>query len=345
MIKPIILIVLTAFSINSGAAFAKPTGIKSAAITVNALNYVRVKTNIQFNKYLAMADGKLNTFSHRRNLVSIDAKSSKRLNRDTLYSVAIVDISQGATVNLPQVDGRYMSTQVMNQDGFTNKVFHGGGSHYLDQLQFDTPYVWLLIRILVFESIPGDLDIANNLQDQISITSNSSIPFPILEYDHASFNKTNELLIELGKGIKDNAKAAGSKHEVNPIKQLTSTAYGFGTLPETESLLIVAEPNLSPDKAYSLNVSDVPVDGFWSLAVYNKDGYFEENNYNRYGVNDRTAIRNKNGSITINFGGNPNADNFIPIVDGWNYVVRLYRPKKEILSGDWEFPSISADSH
>ena len=30
----------------------------------------------------------------------------------------------------------------------------------------------------------------------------------------------------------------------------------------------------------------------------------------------------------------------IPIMDGWNYVVRLYRPRAEILDGSWTFPSI-----
>ena len=29
----------------------------------------------------------------------------------------------------------------------------------------------------------------------------------------------------------------------------------------------------------------------------------------------------------------------LPIMEGWNYAVRLYRPRPEILDGSWKFPS------
>ncbi|MEH6584819.1 MAG: DUF1254 domain-containing protein, partial [Halioglobus sp.] len=83
----------------------------SVAVKVNAMNYVRAKTALQLDKYYARAGG-INRFSHSRNVVGIDNRSSKRLNRDTLYSVAIVDISEGAVVEMPKAAGRYMSLQV-----------------------------------------------------------------------------------------------------------------------------------------------------------------------------------------------------------------------------------------
>ena len=30
--------------------------------------------------------------------------------------------------------------------------------------------------------------------------------------------------------------------------------------------------------------------------------------------------------------------NYLPIMPGWNYTLRLYRPRKEILDGTWKFP-------
>jgi hypothetical protein len=45
------------------------------------------------------------------------------------------------------------------------------------------------------------------------------------------------------------------------------------------------------------------------------------------------------GSITIHFGGDPKQPNYLAIMDGWNYVVRLYQPHKEILDGTWKFPA------
>ena len=39
-----------------------------------------------------------------------------------------------------------------------------------------------------------------------------------------------------------------------------------------------------------------------------------------------------------NFGGKLKRVNFLPIVPGWNYIVRLYQPGQEILNGTWKFP-------
>ena len=48
--------------------------------------------------------------------------------------------------------------------------------------------------------------------------------------------------------------------------------------------------------------------------------------------------RRADGSVTIQFGGCGNANvNCIPIVLNWNYTVRLYRPRKQVLDGTWAF--------
>ena len=58
---------------------------------------------------------------------------------------------------------------------------------------------------------------------------------------------------------------------------------------------------------------------------------------------DITATPNDDGSVTVHFGGcGDGRPNCLPIMDGWNYVVRLYRPRPEILDGTWNFPTISA---
>ncbi|MDG1475069.1 MAG: DUF1214 domain-containing protein [Porticoccaceae bacterium] len=311
-----------------------------STVEVTALNYVQAKTAIQFDKYLARAHGKVNTFSHGRRLVGIDQRSSKRLNRDTLYSVAIVDISEGASLTIPEAHGRYMSVQVINEHGFTNKIFHDVGQHDLTVKKFDTPFVLLLVRILVSDSIPDDLAKAHALQDKLTIISASQRLYTHPDYDAVSMGATTELLLLLSQGIHDNAQAAGTKAQVNPIKQLLLTAYGFGTLPESESYLLTVTPNLTAEKAYALTVKDVPVDGFWSLAMYNKDGYFEKNKNNIYSYNDKSAKKNIDGSITLHFGGDPLSTNYMPITEGWNYVVRMYRPRAELLDGRWIFPSL-----
>ena len=85
---------------------------------------------------------------------------------------------------------------------------------------------------------------------------------------------------------------------------------------------------------------DVPVDGFWSISVYNKQGFFEKNEYDSYSINNLTASSNADGSYTVHFGGDANGENFLPITEGWNYVVRLYRPRMEVIDGSWPLPEI-----
>ena len=63
------------------------------------------------------------------------------------------------------------------------------------------------------------------------------------------------------------------------------------------------------------------------------------NEYNAYSFNNVTAKKDQDGSITIHFGGDPKADNYLSIMEGWNYIVRLYQPQKAILDGSFTFPS------
>lgn len=100
-------------------------------------------------------------------------------------------------------------------------------------------------------------------------------------------------------------------------------------------------PNL-PVGHHVLKVpSDVPVRGFWSVSVYNRDGYFERNEAGRYSVNSVTAVRDPDGGVTINLGGDGSRPNAIPLPAGWNYTVRLYRPEPEILDKTWSFPTLT----
>ncbi len=83
------------------------------------------------------------------------------------------------------------------------------------------------------------------------------------------------------------------------------------------------------------------MDGFWSISVYNADGFFEPNDRGAYTINNITGVRDDDGAITVRFGDHPDGvPNVIPIPEGWNYLVRLYRPRAELLDGSWTFPAL-----
>ena len=69
--------------------------------------------------------------------------------------------------------------------------------------------------------------------------------------------------------------------------------------------------------------------------------YFENAQlYLKQSLNNFTAITNPDGGYTINFTNNKNKINYLNIFDGWNYTIRMYEPKKEILTGEWKFPNL-----
>ena len=127
---------------------------------------------------------------------------------------------------------------------------------------------------------------------------------------------------------------------MDPVRHLVGTAAGWGGLPDQEARYVSVEPGL-PVGEYRLTVRDVPVDGFWSISLYNAEGFFQANDCDAYSVNNITATPNDDGSVTVQFGGcTDSRPNCLPIMDGWNYTIRLYRPRPEVLDGSWTFPAI-----
>ena len=302
-------------------------------------NFVRAETHRMFGA-LAVAAGGANKWGHNREPTPIDAQTVIRMNRDTLYSSAIADISQGATVTLPDAGDRYLSVMVVNEDHYINKILHTPGEHQLSVEEFDTPFVALAARILADPEDPDDLREVASLQDQLRVEAASSRPFVPTDFDSATLDATRRSLQELGRGLTNFDHAFGSREEVDPVRHLIGAAMGWGGLPEREARYIGVEPDLPPGD-YKLTVRDVPVDGFWSISVYNADGFFEPNERNAYSVNNVTATPNDDGSVTVYFGEDgEDRPNCLPIMDGWNYTVRLYRPRPEILDGSWVFPSV-----
>ena len=206
--------------------------------------------------------------------------------------------------------------------------------------EFETPWVAVAARILVDPADPDDVAAVNALQDQLAVEAASAKPLEPTDYDTASLDGTRKALLELAKHLGSFDHAFGARGDVDPIRHLVATAAGWGGLPDNEARYLGVEPGVSAGE-YSLTVRDVPVDGFWSISVYNADGYFEPNDRDAYSVNNVTAKPNDDGSVTVHFGGcDDDRPNCLPIMDGWNYTVRLYRPRAEILDGSWTFPAI-----
>lgn len=313
--------------------------MEASLVPVTADNFIRAETDMYFAGSVKRAG--LGKFEHVRAPMPIDQQTVIRANRDTLYSAAVFDLNAGpVTVTLPDPDKRFMSMEVFDEDEYVPQVVYGAGSHSYSKDTIGTRYVMLAVRILVNADDPGDLKRVNALQDAITVEQTSTGIFETPNWDQASQKKVREALLALGSTLPDLKHAFGTRDQVDPIRHLIGAAMGWGGNPDKEAVYLNVTPTRNNGTTvYKLNVKDVPVDGFWSVSVYNADGYYEPNPLNAYSLNNITAKKNADGSVTIQFGGcDGKAANCLPIMPGWNYLVRLYRPRPEILNGSWKFP-------
>ncbi|MGF6309998.1 hypothetical protein ABIB82_003377 [Bradyrhizobium sp. i1.8.4] len=337
-VKSIICAVILSFAVRVGhAQSAEQSPVGEMPVTVD--NFTRAETDLYMGNIVK--DGGFGKLIHRREPASIDNQTVIRLNRDTLYSSGVFDLDAGpVSVTLPDAGKRFMSLLVINEDHYAPSVFYGGGSHTLTKEKIGTRYVVFAIRTLVNPADPKDVERVHALQDAIQVSQKSIGRFEIPRWDAANQKKVRDALLVLSSTIPDFKRAFGTKEQVDPVRHLVATAAAWGGNPDKDATYL----NITPTKndgttVYKLQVKDVPVDDFWSVSVYNANGYFEKNTYNAYTLNNLTAQKSGDGSIAIQFGGcDGKVPNCLPTTKGWNYTVRLYRPRAEILSGKWKFP-------
>ncbi len=317
---------------GSSAAFAQ-------AVPVTIENFKRAESD----RYMGnlVKEGGLGKMAHRREPASIDNQTVIRLNRDTLYSPGVFDLDAGpVTVTMPDAGKRYMSLQIINEDHYVPAVYYGAGTHTLTRENVGTRYVVAGIRTLVDPNDPQDVKAVHALQDAIKVTQKSAGTFEVPAWDQKSQKDIRDALLVLNSHAGGFSRAFGPKGKVDPVKHLIGTAAGWGGNPDKDATYLSVTPAKNDGTTvYKLNVKDVPVDAFWSISLYNAEGYFQKNDLNAYSLNNITAKKNDDGSVSVQFGGcDGKIPNCLPIMKGWNYTVRLYRPRAQILSGMWKFP-------
>lgn len=317
---------------------ATPQQPEPVLVTVG--NFVRAESDRTLAGMVKM--GGFGRFDHTRDPLPLDKQVAARGNRDTLYSIAVFDLAAGpVTITLPDAGERFMSMIVIDDDHYVRAVVYGPGSYTYDQATIGTRYVLMGLRMLVDPGQSGDLDQVHALQDAVRVHQDSPGRFEVPDWDQASHAKVRDALLVLNSTLPDLRGAFGSRDQVDPVRHLIATASAWGGNPDKDAVYL----NITPERndgttVHTLTVADVPVDGFWSISVYDAEGFFIENDRGAYTLNNLTAAKNGDGSITVHFGGcDATAANCLPITAGWNYMVRLYRPRPEVQNGEWAFPA------
>ena len=320
------------------AAFALVPAHARGAPKVTAFNYVRAETDVQMKGYIATYNN-FGKFEHFRQPYDVNNQVTVRTNMDTLYSFGVWDLRSPVTITLPETGGRYQSLMIVSED-HSIWSFYGPRTGTLTEEKVGTRYVFLALRTFMDPNDEKDMKGAHRLQDAVVVEQADIGKFEVPDWNKEEVEQMRATINVVGGTVTDASKMFGKKENLDPVYWMLGAALGWGGLPAEAATYANATPEKNDGKTpYTLTVTDVPVYGFWSVTLYDEAGWLPVNKYNAYSFNNVTAKKDKDGSVTIRFGGDPKADNFLPIVPGWNYIVRMYKPGPEILDGRWTFPS------
>jgi hypothetical protein len=312
-------------------------GKSDQRMPVTVMNFVRAETDMTMDRYVKM--GAFGEFLHIRQPTPLDKQDIIRMNRDTLYSLGTFDLTEPLTITKPDPGDRFMTLSTSNQDHSISQAIYGGGDFTFTQEDLGSRYLFAGFRTAMNAIDPEDIKKANELQDQIKVTQAHVGTFEIPNWDLESLSEVRDAILVLANTMPNTNEMFGDKSKLDPLQHLMGTAFGWGGNPKETAIYLNVFPPQNDGKVLQvLTVKDVPVDAFWSITIYNAKGYMEPNKRDAVFVSSVIAKPNSDGSITVHFGGPEDALNQLPIMPGWNYIVRLYQPRDGLLDGSWKFP-------
>jgi hypothetical protein len=312
-------------------------------VPVTKENYSEAETQTVFAKYIAdvataTCTGGLGTILNLQKAADPKDRTVIRINFDTLYSWLILDLTTPATFTLPQTNGRYQSAMVVNGQGYVY-VEKDPGDYTLTEDEVGSRYALVAFRTGVNIQDPEDVAQAQALQAKLSVSQAKTGEYVQpnqwdLEQMMALRAAYNEERNETG--VKSES-LFGRPGEVTPEQNNMGVAVGIGGLPKEGAVYLFYTPSSSEPQTLTLN--DVPNgdNAFWSLTVYDKDGFPVGENFN---VNSAFAKTNESGDVVLNLGGDSKQDNYLEIYPGWNATFRIYNPKPAYFDGSWVRPEL-----
>jgi len=189
------LVLATAISMSllslSATAGDKVTSLNSffsaTGTVVTEDNYPTLETSRQMLKNQDLVG--INNLLHKRELTPTDQQPVVRMNRDTYYSMAVIDVSKGAYITMPKIPkGKYMSVQGITEDHRIQPMEYGSGTFNLTTHTGE--HLYLVIRL----DATFTKEEVKKIQDQMKITAKSSQKFDSIQVDKKSFHQVEKSL-------------------------------------------------------------------------------------------------------------------------------------------------------
>ena len=331
--------------------------------TVYLSNYDLAETQVTMNEYAK--SGSFGDFVNQVNIQQIDSVDQYqivRMNRDTLYSSGVYDLTNQLTITLPPTNGYYMSLEILDEEQYVlgvvypqssastsvNIIYSKSKMSTNQTVYSTTKYVFMIIRTLVDPNNQTDLARARGLQTSVKVKQLSKGKFEIKNWDLTSLAAVRQALSSLVVYVQPGVGLNGYRGKIDPTYQLIGSAATWGGLPPQDAVYqAFFPPNIDDVPVYYIYVApnSVPIYpiGFWSVTVYNATSYLQYNKFNSYNLNSITSKPEANGYIIYFSSAEKRQDymtNWIWIYPGWNYLVRLYRPKEQVVNLTWQFPPL-----
>ena len=307
-----------------------------ASTQVTPETFIRAETDRQFGNVVKMAGG-VNRLFHFRSPTPLDKQNVIRMNRDTLYSMGVVDTSKGATITVPELPkDRYASVYLVDNDHYCPFVIYTSGTHELPK---DTKYLGIGVRIQVFNPKDADeLALVNRLQDQFIITANSSDPLPEFKWDRQSLQALTSQYEQDSAQYSSWKGMMGPRGKVNEKTRHIAAAAAWGLFPEWDATYLNYSGGHDPEICHKATYQVPENEAFWSITVYGNDGYMKSDNNI---VNSSNVRLNADGTFTVHFGSKEacgDVPNRLDVSEGWNFLMRVYRPGPSVLDGSYTLP-------
>jgi len=290
----------------------------------------------------------VNQLLHKRQLTPTDNQPVVRMNRDTYYSFAVVDVSKGATISMPAIpEGKYMSVQPVTEDHRIQAMQYGEGTFELSTHTGDHLYVVIRLDATFTEAE------AKKYQDQMNISANSSGKFTASPVNKESFDIVEKALKAQMPAIfkRDGVEAltgmfTDPRDESNKLfsteKYQVGAAIGWGGAQIVDNIYEVSG-NYPSNTCHQATFEDPKNKAFWSITVYDKNGFMFNDLAN---VSSNTATVNKEGTYTVSFGCGSDAPNNIVIANDtqmFNLGIRHYMPSDKVSKQGYRIlPSVKA---
>jgi hypothetical protein len=295
---------------------------------VNWDNYVVAETDWYFNGVQQKAG--VNTWMHD-DPVSKDNQQVIRSNRDVVYSIAVVDVSEGATFSVPAAgpeNDQFQIIHIMDENHLFHKVVRRGESVTVNADDLTTgTHVYLLSRT----KDNGDFEDTKRRQAQLKFSAKSSKPYPakgFTEKDVLAYRDQLVANVMTGKATVTGLDGFGATmNDVKDNDYKHAAAVGWGGLPASTAQYLPAITGQGSTACQTWTVPNPDLDyetrgGYWSITTYSAQGWIETDEFYLSGE----KMQDNGDDTSTAYFNCPDVASSLKVTEGWTAVVRFYEP-------------------